>query len=101
MLFALNYTKIEAKQFDFNKSISVLVMVVLGGMGNLRGCIIAAVALKLLELFLLDFGDLWMLIYALVLILVMILNSNACFKDFKRQLASRVKATLHRKEAAK
>ena len=101
VLFALNYTKIEAKQFDFNKSISVLVMVVLGGMGNLRGCIIAAVALKLLELILLDFGDLWMLIYALVLILVMILNSNARFKECKRQLASRVKALLHRKEAAK
>ena len=101
VLFALNYTKIEAKQFDFNKSISVLVMVVLGGMGNLRGCIIAAVALKLLELILLDFGDLWMLIYALVLILVMILNSNARFKEYKRRLASRVKALLHRKEAAK
>lgn len=101
VLFALNYTKIEAKQFDFNKSISVLVMVVLGGMGNLRGCIIAAVALKLLELFLLDFGDLWMLIYALVLILVMILNANARFKEFKRTLGKRVKALLRRKEVAK
>ena len=101
VLFALNYTKIEAKQFDFNKSISVLVMVVLGGMGNLRGCIISAVALKLLELVLLDFGDLWMLIYALVLILVMVLNSNARFKDFKRQVASRIKAMLHQKEASK
>ena len=40
-------------------------------------------------------------IYALVLILVMILNSNARFKECKRQLASRVKALLHRKEAAK
>ena len=101
VLFALNYTKIEAKQFDFNKSISVLVMVVLGGMGNLRGCIISAVALKLLELVLLDFGDLWMLIYALVLILVMVLNSNARFKDFKRQVASRIMAMLHQKEASK
>ena len=101
VLFALNYTKIEAKQFDFNKSISVLVMVVLGGMGNLRGCIIAAVALKLLELFLLDFGDLWMLIYALVLILVMILNANARFKESKRTLGKRVKALLRRKEVAK
>lgn len=101
VLFALNYTKIEAKQFDFNKSISVLVMVVLGGMGNLRGCIIAAVALKLLELFLLDFGDLWMLIYALVLILVMVLSSNARFQELKRSLGKRVKAMLHRKEVAK
>ena len=58
-------------------------------------------ALKLLELVLLDFGDLWMLIYALVLILVMVLNSNARFKDFKRQVASRIKAMLHQKEASK
>lgn len=101
VLFALNYTKIEPKQFDFNKSVSVLVMVVLGGMGNLRGCIISAVALKLLELFLLDFGDLWMLIYALVLILVMILNSNARVNDFKRSLTKRISGLFRRKEAAK
>ncbi len=100
VLFALNYTKIEAKQFDFNKSISVLVMVVLGGMGNLRGCVIAAVLLKLLELFLLDFSDIWMLIYAVVLICTMILNSNAHFKQFKLNVSKKLKRLFRRKEAA-
>lgn len=100
VLFALNYTKIEAKQFDFNKSISVLVMVVLGGMGNLRGCVISAALLKLLEVFLLDFGDIWMLIYAIVLIGMMLLNSNARFKQFKQSVLKKTRSIFRRKEAS-
>ncbi len=99
VLFALNYTKIEARQFDFNKSISVLVMVVLGGMGNLRGCVISAALLKLLEVFLLDFGDIWMLIYAIVLIGMMLLNSNARFKQFKQSVTKKTRSIFRRKEA--
>lgn len=101
VLFALNYTKIEARQFDFNKSISVLVMVVLGGMGNLRGCMLSAIALTLLELVLSDFEDLWMLIYALVLILVMILSANSRVLEWKRSAIEHAKAIFRRKEAKK
>ncbi len=89
VLFALNYSAIEAKKFNFNTSINVLVMVVLGGMGNLRGSIIAAIVLTVLPELLRGFDDFRMLIYALVLILVMLLNSNAKFKQFKENLFKR------------
>lgn len=89
VLFAMNYSAVEAKKFNFNTSINVLVMVVLGGMGNLRGSIIAAVVLTVLPELLRGFDDFRMLIYALVLIFVMLLNSNSKFKQFKANLFKR------------
>lgn len=45
MLYALNYSSLVAKKFDYNTSILILVFVVLGGIGNLRGSVIAAAVL--------------------------------------------------------
>ena len=100
VLFAMNYSAIEAKKFNFNTSISVLVMVVLGGMGNLRGSIIAAIILTVLPELLRGFDDYRMLIYALVLILVMVLGSNARFQQFKISVSKKIKGIFKRKEAA-
>ena len=44
-LYAMNYSSLAAKKFDFNTSILILVFVVLGGLGNIRGSIIAAALL--------------------------------------------------------
>ena len=44
-LFGLNYSSTVATRFDFNTSILILVFVVLGGLGNIRGSIIAAALL--------------------------------------------------------
>ena len=41
-LYGLNYSSVQASKFDFNTSILVLVFVVLGGIGNIFGSIIAA-----------------------------------------------------------
>lgn len=101
VLFALNISTFQAGKFGFNQSIAVLVMVVLGGMGNLRGCVIAAVAVKLLELVLLDFADIWMLIYAVVLIAVMLLGSNARVKQLRAMLSAKLRRKAGRKEAVK
>ncbi|HAV18321.1 MAG TPA: branched-chain amino acid ABC transporter permease, partial [Erysipelotrichaceae bacterium] len=66
------------KYFDYNKSVEILVMVVLGGMGNLPGSIIAAVALTIIPSLLISFSQYRMLIYAIVLIAAMLLkNSDA------------------------
>ena len=75
-LYAMNYSSIAAKKFDFNTSILVLVFVVLGGMGNIRGSIIAAVILTALPELLRGLNDYRMLIYAIVLIVMMIFNSS-------------------------
>jgi branched-chain amino acid transport system permease protein len=81
-LFAMNYSTIVANKFDFNTSILVLVFVVLGGLGNMLGSIIAAAALTVLPEALRQFADYRMLVYAIVLILVMIITNNPTIKMF-------------------
>ncbi len=75
-LFGLNYSSVSAVQFDFNTSILVLVYVVLGGLGNMWGSIIATVVLYVLPEALRSFSDYRMLAYAIVLILVMLATNN-------------------------
>ena len=81
-LYALNYSTIVPKKFDFNTSILVLVFVVLGGIGNMTGSLIAAALLTVLPEMLREFSTYRMLIYAIVLITVMLLTNNAKFKAF-------------------
>jgi branched-chain amino acid transport system permease protein len=75
-LYGLNYSTVVPKKFDFNTSILILVFVVLGGMGNIRGSIIAAGVLTVLPELLRKFADYRMLIYAIVLMVVMIATNN-------------------------
>ena len=75
-LFGLNYSNVTAAQFDFNTSILVLVYVVLGGLGNIWGSIMATVVLYVLPEALRQYADLRMLLYAVVLILVMLATNN-------------------------
>jgi branched-chain amino acid transport system permease protein len=79
-LYAMNYSTVVPKKFDFNTSILVLVFVVLGGMGNIRGSIIAAAILTVLPELLRAVNDYRMLIYAIVLILVMLVTNNPTLK---------------------
>ncbi len=78
VLYSHNISTLVAtpKNFGYNMSIMILVFVVLGGMGNIRGSIIAAVILTLLPEYLRFMQDYRMLIYALVLIAMMIFNWN-------------------------
>lgn len=48
VLFTANFSTVVASKFDFNTSILILVFVVLGGLGNMRGSIIAATVLTVL-----------------------------------------------------
>ena len=85
-LFAQGQTAVIATKFDFNTSILILVFVVLGGLGNMLGSIIAATALTILPEALREFSDYRMLVYAIVLILVMLATNNDTFKSFLRRL---------------
>ena len=75
VLYAHNLSTLTAlpKNFGYNMSITILVFVVLGGIGNIRGSVIAAVVLTLLPELLRFLSDYRMLIYAVVLIVTMIL----------------------------
>ena len=95
-LFAMNYSTIAANKFDFNTSILILVFVVLGGLGNMLGSIVAATALTILPEALRQFADYRMLVYAVVLILVMLCTNSPAVKN----TISRFKArSLRGKEA--
>lgn len=73
-LYAQNLATLQAKKFDYNMSIMTLVFVVLGGIGNIRGSVIAAVLLTALPELLRGLSDYRMLIYAIVLIVMMLFN---------------------------
>ena len=76
VLYAHNLSTLTANtnNFGYNQSIMILVFVVLGGIGNIRGSIIAAVILTLLPELLRGLEDYRMLIYAIVLIAMMLFN---------------------------
>lgn len=78
VLYAHNMSTLVAtpKNFGYNMSIMILVFVVLGGIGNLRGSIVAAIILTSLPEYLRFLKDYRMLIYAIVLIVMMIFNWN-------------------------
>ena len=86
-LYAMNFSTIVAKKFDFNTSILILVFVVLGGMGNIVGSIIATTLLYMLPELLRGLEDYRMLIYAIVLVVVMILTNSAKSKQLLEQLS--------------
>ena len=76
VLYAHNLTTLTAlpKNFGYNMSITILVFVVLGGIGSIRGSMISAVILTMLPEMLRSLDEYRMLIYAVVLIAAMILT---------------------------
>lgn len=74
VLYSHNLATLTVKKFDYNTSIMILVYVVLGGIGNIRGSIIAAVVLTALPELLRGLSDYRMLIYAIVLVVMMLFN---------------------------
>jgi branched-chain amino acid transport system permease protein len=74
--------------FDFTKSIEIVVMVILGGMGNTLGVILAAVLLTLLPELLRPIAEYRMIIYSLLLIVLMLVRPQGLF-NFRRPLAKK------------
>lgn len=75
-LYAHNVGIIKPTTFDYNKSIEILVIVVLGGMGSILGSIISAVVLTILPELLRGADEFRMLLYSVVLIIMMIFNNS-------------------------
>lgn len=95
-LYSHNYYTLQASKFDYNLSILILVFVVLGGIGNIRGSVIAAVVLVLLPELLRSISGYRMLIYSIVLILMMIMTSNATIKSYIENYTDKTKAFFKR-----
>lgn len=88
VLYSHSVTVMQAKAFDYNKSILILVFVVLGGLGNLRGSVIATIILYALPEIFRELGDYRMLIYAIVLIAMMIFNNAPFFISLREKIAA-------------
>jgi branched-chain amino acid transport system permease protein len=75
-----HYTlSIDPRGFDFMRSIEIVVMVILGGMGNTAGVIAAAVLLTLLPEWLRSFDQYRMVFYSLLLIVLMLTRPQGLF----------------------
>ena len=71
-LYAAYFYFLKPTLFGFLKSIDMLVIVVLGGLGSLTGSVLAAILLTLLTTFLQQFTAVRMILYAAILVIVMI-----------------------------
>ena len=93
VLYAHNLSSLAAtpKNFGYNMSIMILVFVVLGGLGNIRGSMIAAIILTMLPELLRGLNDYRMLIYAVVLIVMMIFNSSPKAIEMRSVFMDRIK----------
>ena len=88
VLYAHNLSTLTAlpANFGYNMSIMILVFVVLGGIGNIRGSIIAAVILTLLPELLRGLSDYRMLVYSVLLIAMMLFNWAAGARVFRDRM---------------
>ena len=73
-LFAHYQGFIDPSSFNFTRSVEVVIMVVIGGMGSLSGAVIGAVIVTMLPEFLRVFEQYRLVIFPLVLILCMLLR---------------------------
>lgn len=92
VLYAHNLSSLTVKKFDYNTSILILVFVVLGGIGNIRGSMIAAVILTVLPEILRGLSDYRMLIYAIVLIAMMLFNWAPAAIDWRAKVKAKLKS---------
>ncbi len=101
-LYSHSITQVVSKKFDYNLSILILVFVVLGGLGSLRGSVIATIVLYALPELFREVGDYRMLIYAIVLICMMIWSNAPFFISLRERIgatefAKKVKSVFKKK----
>ncbi len=97
VLFSHNTTTLTATStyFGYNVSILILVYVVLGGIGNIRGSVIATAILYVLPEMLRSLSNYRMLIYSIVLIAIMLINWAPSAINFREKYG--LKAFLEKK----
>ena len=86
-----NYALVGPATFDYNYSIEILVMVVLGGMGSLSGSLISSLLIVFINVKLQSYltGTLAgakYLVYAIILIIMMIVSSSPKLAPFREKL---------------
>ena len=88
-LYAHHKRVLQPESFNFIKSIDIVVMVILGGMGRTAGVILAAILLTILPEVLRGFADYRMIIYSLLIIGLMMARPQGIFA-FRREKGVKV-----------
>ncbi|MEG1805122.1 MAG: branched-chain amino acid ABC transporter permease [Clostridia bacterium] len=91
VLYSHNLYVLKSSAFSYNKSIDILVFVVLGGMGSITGSIIAATVLTVIPEMLSFLSEYRMLIYSVVLIGMMVANASPKFNEFTTKVKDKIK----------
>lgn len=99
-IYAHNYAIVAPSDFDYNKSILILVFVVLGGIGNMLGSVIATAVIYVLPEMFRELNDYRMLMYAIVLIVMMIYTSSPAVIKAREVAFGRLKEKLFGKKKA-
>lgn len=91
-MYAGYFYFVKPDLFGFLKSIDILVIVVLGGLGSLTGSVIAAFLLAILSTLLQDLPAVRMIIYALALVLIMVFRPQGLLgnKEFSLAVFKRI-----------
>ncbi len=84
---------LNPEDFNFLKSVEIVVMVILGGMGSMLGVVIAAIVLTILPELLRGVAEYRMIIYALLLIIMMLTRPQGLF-GMKLRKKNRVKVDI-------
>lgn len=103
VLYSFSNYKVQFEHFDYNYSIEILVMIVLGGLGSINGSLISAALvtfldLKLAEILTGDLAVLQNLVYALILIVVVIYGNAPALRGFREKYHLNVLLANHRKK---
>ena len=93
-LYACYIGVLDPAHFDFMKSIEILVMVVLGGMGSMLGSILSATVLTILPEALRSFADYRMVLYSVVLIFMMIFRPGGLLGSYDFSLSRLISKAL-------
>jgi branched-chain amino acid transport system permease protein len=72
-------TTLNPRELGFQKSIDIVIMVVLGGMGSITGVVLAATILTIMPELFREFSTYRMPVYALALIIVMVARPQGLF----------------------
>ena len=94
-LYACYIGVLNPSTFGFMKSIEILVMVVLGGMGSMLGSILSATVLTILPEATRSFDSYRMVIYSLVLILMMIFRPGGLLGSYDFSLSRVVEKIMN------
>lgn len=94
-LYACYLGVLDPSTFGFMKSIEILVMVVLGGMGSMLGSILSAIVLTVLPELTRQFESYRMVVYSLVLILMMIFRPGGLLGGYDFSMSRTVEKLIN------